>query len=100
MAFIEPMHRNKPNITYLLTLPLNAIITYFECLKLKSLSMGRDKTLFTYLTLIPPKLCTFHFPYIDGQIRSVTHHSHNKQMDPCEIRNASSTTPLEPSLVK
>ena len=25
MAFIEPMHRNKPNITYLLTLPLTVL---------------------------------------------------------------------------
>ena len=33
MLFIEPMHRNKPNITYLLTIMLSWIVTYLKALK-------------------------------------------------------------------
>ena len=35
MAFIEPMHRNKPNITYLLTLTIEHML--LECTVLQQI---------------------------------------------------------------
>ena len=43
MAFIEPMHRNKPNITYLLTYSLSGKTSYHQISRSREIGCYNDR---------------------------------------------------------
>ena len=49
MAFIEPMHRNKPNITYLLTPPKHSIKSLTTMLASDNAAFGITYTMFPFI---------------------------------------------------
>ena len=72
MAFIEPMHRNKPNITYLLTHPHYWVCDYLSMLRLKLIFVIKKcSRRFFYMKYRHINICIFSALTLHRQLKSV-----------------------------